>query len=119
MLTESEIATMRAQQTAALPTVCMILRRTDTIDSGGGTVATWTPIAPVPGRLSSGLQPSARRIVGDKVAETATHTLTMPADADVRSGDRIAVGDRVFGVLMVISVESWQTALRLAVQEVR
>jgi head-tail adaptor len=119
MLTPDEIDAMRAQQLEALPTQVWILRRTETRDKLGGTTHIWLPAAEHTGRIAAGLTGAARRSLGDKISERTTHTVTVPWDATVQSDDRVAIGTRAFSVLAIIRTEDWQTAMRLAVAEVR
>ena len=118
MLTADEIAAMRAQQTDAMPAEVWILRRQVTRDKLGGTTTIWEPAEDHPGRIAAGLPRSAARLLGDKIADATSHTVTLPWDAGVQSDDRISIGPRVFTVLARIRAEDWQTATRIAVAEV-
>ena len=114
MLSATDLTTMRAAQTAALPDTCIRTRVTLVSDSAGGytEMPTTFPyacrVAPTSGRE---LEIAAR------VTSERTLTVTLPHDANVLASDRLAVGDRTLQVVAALEGGAWQTALRVLVVE--
>lgn len=65
-------------------------------DGAGGFTTDWTVVATV----HAALEPVAavRRLGADQALPAVTHTVTLRARADMRSGMRFAAGDRRFSI---------------------
>jgi len=81
------------------------------VDDGmGGWEETWDQVGTVRARFS---QPSAtERVLADQSQARLTHIVYLLADADVRRGDEIRDGSRVFEVLATFEPSEPGTYLR-------
>lgn len=81
------------------------------VDDGmGGWEETWTQVGTVRTRVS---QPSAtERVVADQSQARLTHVVYLEAAADVRRGDELRDGTRVFTVLATFEPSVSGTYLR-------
>lgn len=80
-----------------LNTQVTVWRRTRVDDGMGGGLETWAQVGTLRARLA---QPSAtERVVADQSQARLTHVVYLPADSDVRRGDELRQGSRVFDVL--------------------
>jgi head-tail adaptor len=89
-----------------------VWRRSRVSDGGGGWAETWAQVGgtPVRARLS---QPSAReRVIADAAQARLTHVVYLVPDADVRRGDELRLGARVFEVLATFEPSVPGTYLR-------
>ncbi len=100
MLSEDEIAAMRATATASLPETIEVQRATRAADGAGGSTVSWQAVATYPARLAPAGGEEEREFAG-RVAGRSLWRITLPAKADVRLDDRVAVGGRTFEVLGV------------------
>jgi len=100
MLSEDEIAAMRATATASLPETIEVQRPTRVPDGAGGQAVSWSPAGTYPGRLAPAGGEDEREFAG-RVAGRSLWRITLPAEADVRLDDRVVVGGRTFEVLGV------------------
>ena len=115
MLTDAELAAMRAAQNETLPDVC-IRERPVLIANGAGGHTEGEPktqqymcrVAATGGR---DLEVAAR------LTTERTLTVTLPYDADVVSSDRLRVGDRQLQVIAPLAGGTWMTALRVLAVE--
>jgi head-tail adaptor len=100
MLSADEIAAMRATATASLPETIEVQRATRAADGAGGSTVSWQAVATYPARLAPAGGEDEREFAG-RVAGRSLWRITLPAEADVRLDDRVAVGGRTFEVLGV------------------
>jgi len=100
MLSEDEIAAMRATATASLPETIEVQRPTRVPDGAGGETLTYGNVATCPARLAPAGGEDEREFAG-RVAGRSLWRITLPALADVRLDDRVVVGGRTFEVLGV------------------
>ena len=103
MLSEDEIAAMRATATASLPETIEVQRPTRVPDGAGGETLTYGNVATCPARLAPAGGEDEREFAG-RVAGRSLWRITLPAEADVRLDDRLlmrGLGGRTFEVLGV------------------
>lgn len=100
MLSEDEIAAMRATATASLPETIEVQRPTRVPDGAGGETLTYGNVATCPARLAPAGGEDEREFAG-RVAGRSLWRITLPAEADVRLDDRVVVVGRTFEVLGV------------------
>lgn len=94
-----------------LNTSADVWRRTRTSDGMGGWTQVWAKVAAARVRLS---QPSAaERTIADQSGSTLTHVAYAEPDADIRRGDELRQGARVFTVLAVFEPSEPGTYLRV------
>ncbi len=101
MLPADELAAIRAEASAALPETVEVQRPTATADGAGGQAVSWSPAGTYPGRLAPAGPLDVEREFAGRVAGRSLWRITLPALADVRLADRVAVGGRTFEVLGV------------------
>lgn len=117
MLTSGELARARADTEALLPDTCEISRVTLEPDGAGGQTETWETIATVACRVAPSGQSPQERAVAERVASVSTWTITLPAETDVKVGDRLTIGARTFAVAGVLA-RSNEIARRVVCSEV-
>lgn len=87
-----------------------VWRKSRVDDGMGGGIDTWAQVATVRARFS---QPSAReRVAADQAEARLSHVVYLMPDADVRRGDELRDGDRVFNVLATFEPSVAGTYLR-------
>jgi hypothetical protein len=105
ILSEAELAEVRAEIEIVMPETGRILYRSEERTSGGGTKATYTPGDDLPAAIAP-----LRRIIsggevgtpGDRVDDRTTHLITLPATTVASAKDRIELdGWGVFEILAV------------------
>ncbi len=121
MLTDDELDSMRGTVVDALPVTGIIRRRTATADGLGGATATYTAIAShVPMRLAplDGAAFAEGELAG-RATNEKRWMLTLAADVDVRTTDRLELDGRVFEVDSIAARRSWELSTRVVVDEVQ
>jgi hypothetical protein len=117
MLSELQLAAMRAQVTASFDQVATLQRATLTPDGNGGMRAATTTVA-TGVRCRIGQPASANeRAIAEKMQLPAVHVLTFAYDTDVRVGDVIVIGSRQFVAQQVFGPRSYPVHLRVACLE--
>ncbi|KOG21998.1 phage head closure protein [Streptomyces viridochromogenes] len=92
-----------------------VWRHVRTPDGGGGWTQAWTQVSTTRARIS---QPSAReRVVADASQAQLTHVIYTPDGADIRRGDELRLGARVFEVLATYEPSEPGTYLRVNCEE--
>jgi hypothetical protein len=110
-----DLAQLRRVNESFMPSVCAIKRNTATTrDAYGDPVSTWTTVAEnVPCRVSrsdlGSEQVTGFRTLGD----VATHAASLPADTDVRAGDRLVFNGITYDVTGQPIETSYLTAKRV------
>lgn len=121
VLTDSQVAAMRAVQGQTLDQSVTVTRRVAGAPDGAGGIAETTStstlscrIAPAPANQVNQVQ-----MLGGRVAELQVWRVTFAALADVRRNDRIVVAGKNLEVMAVLGEESRETArVCLAVERV-
>lgn len=123
MLSAEQLNSIRETVGTSLPDRCAIVRNTRTQDAVGGWSDAWADVAvSVPCRLGTA---STRRQANEQLAAQQLHpdadwTVTMPADTDVTTDDRIRIdtlGGRLLEVLGVSGPRSWSAETVAGVRE--
>lgn len=108
---------IRRQYARTLPETATVQRsRPSTPDSAGGWSDVWSDVTTVAARLSAATSGSAAVVAG-RIGEVDTWVITMPAGADVRTGDRVLLNGRTFGVRLVSGPRSDEIIRRVFVTE--
>lgn len=119
MFSASELADLRAEQSAALDTTCVVTTpgaEVDTVDGGTtpGTATTAT-VACRTGPLTANEQ-----TIADRLGRTVDAAVTLPYGTAVEpKGGTIAVGGKTFDVVYDNSEQSYAAAVRVLVSAVR
>lgn len=117
MLSNADIASMRATAEAALSGTAVIHNGTLTSDSGGGYTEAFTPrtggtvacrVAPVTG--SEGEE-------GDRVNADAEYIITLPAATTIETDDRIVVAGITYDAVAVRD-RTWEITRRVEAKKV-
>lgn len=117
MISDADLADMRATLAASLPDMGTIQRVQSVSDDMGGHTDTWAAAGTVACRVSPyPLRPDEREVAG-RVLGLDTWVVTMPAETVISERDRVATGGRSFEVVSVMAPRSWEVARRLLCTE--
>jgi len=117
MLTDPEIARMRATAERALPGTAVIKDGTLSSDGGGGNTEMFTPrtggtvscrVAPIGGN---------EREEGGRIAADSQYVITLPAETTVEADDQIVVAGVTYNVTVVMD-RLWEITRRVEVKRV-
>jgi hypothetical protein len=115
LLTDDEIAGMRATAGAALPDTAIVQAKAFVSDGGGGGSTGWTASGTLPCRISpvtgSG---SDEREAGDRISANAEFVVTLPVDAVVSTEHRLVIAGDVYNV-EAVRTRSWNLTTRVEV----
>lgn len=115
MLTDAEIAAMRATLEDSLPSTCVIMRTTaGTSDNAGGYLPGTTSAA---GTVACRVSPSMLRpnevVVAGQSGMESNWVITFPATTDVRSTDRIVSDGVTYEVVAPLGPRSYELGRRV------
>lgn len=111
LLSDADIASMRATLERTLPDSAVIKRDTQVPDGAGGYTVTTATVATVACRVSMA---SGRELdVAGRLSAVGTWTVTLPALTDVKAADRIEIGSRVLEVTLPLRPRSWELSRRV------
>jgi len=115
MLSDGDLARMRAVLTESLAGTAVIWTRTLT-NEYGDRVMTYAAGGTVPARLS----PLAydERAVGDRIDPNADSLITIPGETAIGSNDRITMSGGTYNVTGVRDRLPWEISRRVEVQEI-
>lgn len=116
LLSDADIAAMRTTLNRTLPDTATIQRTTRTVDSAGGYTDAWTDFATVACRVAPAN--GREQTIAGRLDAVGTWTITLPANTDVTSKDRIAVGSRTFEVVLPLRPRSWELSRRVVCEEI-
>jgi len=117
MLTNSDLADMRAAVGELLPARCNVLSVTRTSDGQGGQVDTWgTATANVQCRLD--YKRGDESVFGNALRPYSGWVASLPHDTTISETNRLQIGGVVYNVTMVDNNKSWNVVLRVALDEV-
>ena len=118
MLSAGEIAGLRAAFEQTFDETCTIKRLGEVNDGGGRRIASYTTVAttacvraPYDSQGREGTQ-------GDRVTPSDRWILTLPSGTDVRSSDRLVVGDTTYEVVAVRGARTWEITRRVECERV-
>jgi head-tail adaptor len=117
MLSETELAMMRATQEEALQDTCTIQGDTEVSDGLGGFTKTSVTVATTVCRVGPTGRSPEERVIADRVSPVQTYTITLPALTSVLEKHRVVTGGRTFEVVGVVR-HTYETARRCVCVEV-
>lgn len=121
-LTETELADLRSDITALLPDTCTIQQPTAT-NSGGLWSETWSDVATVACRFDPFNPKDSGEDVSDQLdreAVLSVYRLTVPYNADLQEGYRVAHGGtQYFQVVQVSDIHSDRAVRRAVVVRIQ
>lgn len=116
MLSDGQLAAMRATAGRYLPDTCTIQRRTQTSDGGGGTTTAWAVAATVACRIAP-VGGGENSSTGDRISDESTAIVTFPAGTDVTESDRLQVAARTWDVTLVRTRGAYEITRRCEIKE--
>ncbi len=96
LLTERELAQVRADILETLPDTCQIQRVTTTTDAHGNWGEAWSTVDTVACRLDPFFRMASPNPVAAQEKMRNSYRLTVAWDADLRDGDRVLVDGDVY-----------------------
>jgi hypothetical protein len=99
MLSDADLAEMRAAQEETMVETCTIERKVKTSDGAGGFSEGAPTTTSCKCRIGTGLREPQARVIAEQVAPRQVYVVTLPALTDVQAEDRITVGGRTFKVI--------------------
>ena len=118
MLSATEIADIREAIEASLPETVEVQRATRAPDGAGGSTESWQAAGSYPARLAPAGGEAEREMAG-RLAGRSLWRVTLPAEADVRLADRVAVAGRTFEVVGVRARSIEVCRVVLGVEEIQ
>ncbi len=115
MLSQPDLASMRATAERALPGTAVIHGGTLASDGGGGYTETFTAA----GTVSCRVAPAGGSEIteGERIMADSTHVITLPAGTTVETDDRIVVAGFTYNVTAVRD-RSWEVTRRVEARKV-
>ena len=114
---ESVLATARAWNDDLMPDSAVIKRRTQAVDSYGGTAATYATSSTVPCRIIfRGEKPLIQEITawrGEQLNPADTYEGVLPLGTDVQESDRLLVNGNTYEIVTQLDARSYQMAVRV------
>jgi SPP1 family predicted phage head-tail adaptor len=118
MLSSRDIKSMHDICAAALPDTGTIQRQSAISDGGGGQNTSWATLASVACELAPLGGGEARSgLVGERLADETTHTITFAHDTDITEADRVVVNGVTYDVTLVDRGGAWELERRVVVRE--
>lgn len=115
MLTDSDLASMRATAERALPGTAVIQAGTLTSDGAGGYTETFTAAGTVACRVAP--ITGTEREEGGRINADSTHVITLPADTAVTTSDQLEIAGLAYNVTAVRD-RSWEITRRVEARRV-
>ena len=120
MLSQAELADMRAVLDETFPDLCDIQRPNRVTNPDGTYTDAWTTVGHnTPVRVSPAVADRGYDLVlGGTPKSVSEWTLTFPSETDVRAEDKVTVGSRTF-LVRVVNERSWEISRRVFCSEVK
>lgn len=121
MLRPDQLASMRAQQTEALPGLCNISAKTEVPDGMGGRTEVWvTTGTDVPCRLSplQVMGADVEAVVMERFQGRSLWQLTIPVTQPITGLERVTVDGIDYEVVQARDGAQWETARRVIVARI-
>ena len=116
LLSDAEIADMRATVNRTLPDSATIEHDTQVSDSAGGYTVTTATTGPFACRVATAS--GSEEVIAGRLDAVGSWTITLPALTEVAATDRIVIGSRRFEVILPLRPRSWELSRRVACQEI-
>lgn len=113
MLSATDLATARATVTASMTDTAQVLRATSVPDGEGGQTETWTVVATVPCRVAAADITPMERDLATQVLPRTLWRISLPAQTQVTSQDRLAIGTWVYDILGVLAPRSYELSTQV------
>lgn len=119
MLTSAEVASLREVGNAFLPDNATISRPARSGDGAGGSTVAYATVATVAVRVQPAGQQPQELVSGERVQSEAVFILVLPAETDVRPGDRVTVGSTVYDVSDALAPRGYEVVRNVHVVRMR
>ena len=116
MLSPSDLAGMKSQQNAALPSQMTIRRKASVSDGLGGLTDTVSSLGPHPCRLAP--LKGREGTEGAREIATAGEILTYPHDIELRELDEVLIDGVTYCVTAIEEDREWKTAGRAMLRRI-
>lgn len=116
ILTDAELASMRAVLNTSLPGTAVLERFTASSDGQGGQTETWTHAGTIACRI--GPLPGSEVTVADRLSTHSVVQATFAAQTDIGTKDRITESGVTYEVVDIDSPRSYEIATRATLVEV-
>lgn len=122
-ISTAELAAMRAEIALMLPDACTIQQPTETVDASGASTFTYATVTG--GSVACRLDPINSRAqdyrsTADREALSTDRLLTVPYNAPLAAGYRIAItGGQTYEIVGLIDDHSWRVCRRAYVAVLR
>lgn len=114
MLSDNDLAGLRTAFDDLLGETCVITRATNVSDGQGGSTATWAAVGTALCTLSPLNRTSGDGFtVADQIKEVADYVVTLPAETDVTTKDRLTIGARTYEVSAVKEPRTYEIVRRV------
>lgn len=117
LLSDADLAQVRAEAELTLSDTCQIIAPTTIIDSAGGRSTTWAARATVACRYA-GAGSAQELEMAARLGVTAPYFFSLPAGTAIASKERLAAGDHTFEVVYGFPVGTYLTAVRVLAKEI-
>lgn len=119
MITDAELAAMRADMVVTMAETVVIQRASRASDGAGGGSLAWLAVGTVPGHTTPELTGTERQIA-DRLSSVMPWMVNVPALTDVQPRDQLIVdGQQTFRVLVVFAPRTWEIHRRTLCEEIR
>lgn len=120
MLTNRELAQLRADILITLPDTCTIQRNTPTVDSYGYTTEVWASVAT---GVQCRVDPASKQgmgsgVVAEREAARTYFQLTVPYDTTIADADRVVYGGTTFEIIQLHEVHSLRAVRRAVIARI-
>jgi hypothetical protein len=117
MLSDAEIATYREAFNEMLSDSCVIQRLVTASDGQGGSTSSWSAVGTALCTVSPLKTNGGAPVVGDQVIEAADRIVTLPAETDVRTADRLAIAAATYTVSELREPRTYEFVRRVEVRQ--
>ena len=117
MLSDRELAALRADVLGLLPDTCVIQRATTTTNSAGAWTETYSAAGTVVCRLDPFKMATGEQVIAAQERGRAWYQLSVPWDADLRDGDRVTVSSVTYELVQVHDDHSHRLVRRAIVSK--
>ena len=96
-----------------------VMRSTPTSDEAGGWTEVWDQVDIVPVRVSPVGSGETEQLVASRLTERTPYSLYFPVGTDIRSADRVYIGDELFEIHGVTDGTSDQVTVQAVASKER
>lgn len=117
MLTDAELADLRADIVETMPDTCVISRAVETADSAGFVTRTHSAVGTAICRVDPVGRQGTRDVIALRENTSIYRQLTVPHSTDLRVGDRVTVATRHYEIVEMDDDHSLRAVRRAMLAE--